>query len=71
MTEIGNTGNLVIVGKFKHVTESPEFKLILTTNVSNADFHHGYSMTGVLERGVLKDDAMEFTHYAMIKRKGY
>lgn len=64
-------GNLVIVGKFKHVPECPDFILVLTTNVSNADFQLGYSMTGILERGQKKEGLLEFTHYAMIKRKGY
>ena len=49
----------------------PDFKLSLSTNVSNADFQLGYCMTGTLERGCRADGRMEMTHYAMIKRKGY
>ena len=64
------SGDMVITGKFKGSSE-PDFKLILTTNVSNADFQLGYSMTGTLERGNRKEGIMEMTHYAMIKRKGY
>lgn len=63
-------GDMAVVGKFKKSME-PDFKLCLTTNVSNADFQLGYSMTGSLERGNRKDGTMEMTHHAMIKRKGY
>jgi hypothetical protein len=48
-----------------------DFKLILTTDVTNADFQLGYCMTGTLERGDRKSGNMELTHYAMVKRKGY
>ena len=77
-------GSVHVVGKFKEMTrggggeggdgeasETPEFKLSLNTDVSNADFQMGYSMTGTLERGCRKEGRMEMTHYAMIKRKGY
>lgn len=70
MSDNGN-GTLCITGRFKGITD-PEFKLSLTTNVSNADFQMGYSMTGALERGDKRHGGkMEMTHFAMIKRKGY
>ena len=50
---------------------SLDFRLSLSTNVSNADFQLGYSMTGTLERGSRREGRMDMTHYAMIKRKGY
>lgn len=70
MSDSGN-GTMVVTGKFKHYTTSPDFKLTLTTNVSNADFQMGYSITGTLERGDRKKGGLEMTHFAMIKRKGY
>ena len=69
MKDMGN-GSMCITGKFKTDSE-PEFRLHLTTNVSNTDFQLGYSMTGTLERGDRKKGKLEMTHYAMIKRKGY
>jgi hypothetical protein len=47
---------------------SPDFRMVLTTNVSQADFQMGYCVTGTLERG--KGD-LQLTHYAMVKRRGY
>ena len=72
MKDMGN-GTMCITGKFKSesATSDPDFKLQLTTNVSNTDFQLGYSMTGTLERGDRKKGKLEMTHYAMIKRKGY
>ena len=64
-------GSILIVGKLKQTKETPAFRLFLTTNVSNTDFQMGYSMTGMVERGSSVNSFMEFTHYAMIKRKGY
>ena len=65
-------GNMCIVGKFKKANVTgQDFKLSLTTNVSNGDFQLGYCMTGTLERGDKRADKWEMTHYAMIKRKGY
>ena len=65
-------GAMFIVGKFKDKgAVEPDFKLQLTTSVSNTDFQLGYSMTGTLERGDKRSGNMEMTHYAMIKRKGY
>ena len=69
MSDLGN-GSMTIVGKFKGQAD-PDFKLTLTTNVSNTDFQLGYSITGTLERGDRKKEKMEMTHFAMIKRKGY
>ena len=63
-------GTMCITGKFKGGSE-PDFKMHLSTDVSNADFQMGYSMTGTLERGKIREGRMEMTHYAMIKRKGY
>ena len=51
--------------------QQTDFRLLLSTDVSNADFHLGYSITGVLERGDRKAGKLEMTHFAMIKRKGY
>ena len=49
------SGNMVITGKFKppcnSEPENPDFKLFLTTMVSNADFQLGYSMTGTTDCG--------------------
>jgi len=67
MTSSSNSGNFFVVGRFADA----DFKLSLSTNVSNADFQLGYCMTGTLERGCRADGRMEMTHYAMIKRKGY
>ena len=64
-------GKLVVTGSFKDQSDCPDFCLTLTTNVSNADFQMGYSMTGTLERGNRHTGNMEMTHFAMIKRKGY
>lgn len=71
MAELVSAGNgrIYVVGHFKGQPQ-PDFRLSLTTDVSNTDFHAGYSMTGTVERGS-KDGHMETTHYAMIKRKGY
>ena len=72
MTSSSNSGSFVVVGKFRDpLLVDPDFKLSLSTNVSNADFQLGYCMTGTLERGCRADGRMEMTHYAMIKRKGY
>lgn len=51
--------------------ELEEFQMILTTNVSNDDFHQGYSMTGKLEQSARKGENMLLTHFAVVKRKGY
>lgn len=64
-------GNLTISGKIKDKSNS-DFKMHLTSNVSNADFQLGYCVTGTLERGNKKTEkGMTLTHYAMIKRRGY
>lgn len=60
----------------KHLTmtgdpTAEEFQLTLTTNVSNDDFQLGYSMTGVLEQGPKHSEALNTTHIAVVKRKGY
>ncbi|KAK2159977.1 hypothetical protein LSH36_142g02015 [Paralvinella palmiformis] len=65
------SGDMCVVGRFKKTPFEPDFKLFLTTNVSNADFQLGYSMTGTLERGDRRKGNWQMTHYAMIKRKGY
>ena len=73
MTSSSSSGNFSVVGRFRDDSVSdPDFKLSLSTNVSNADFQLGYCMTGTLDRGCRADGrSMEMTHYAMIKRKGY
>jgi len=80
MTTTSNGGNFYVVGRFRRdddddddddAAAADDFKLSLSTNVSNADFQLGYCMTGTLERGRRADGRMEMTHYAMIKRKGY
>jgi len=72
------SGNFYVVGRFvsdaavgAEAVADPDFKLSLSTNVSNADFQLGYCMTGTLERGCRAAGHMEMTHFAMIKRKGY
>ena len=68
MQDKGN-GTTVITGRFKgHQVASPDFRMVLTTNVSNADFQMGYCVTGTLERG---KGELQLTHYAMVKRRGY
>lgn len=63
------------VGNFKRISSELQldnFRLQLTTNVTNEDFQLGYSMTGTLEQG--QDKALEnmsLTHFAVVKRKGY
>lgn len=64
------SGSVVITGKFKDIN-SPDFRMFLTTNVSNADFHLGYCVTGTLERGDKRKGDLQLTHFAMVKRKGY
>jgi hypothetical protein len=72
MTTSSGNGNFNVVGKFHDSSIGDrDFKLVLNTNVSNADFQLGYCMTGTLERGCRKEGRWEMTHYAMIKRKGY
>ena len=86
MCELDTEGSMVITGKFKQTDKKKnivggagvkdingrDFKLLLSSDVSNADFQMGYSMTGTLERGSKKGQGhMEMTHFAMIKRKGY
>jgi len=81
ITTTSSGGDFYVVGRFHHddakpccaaaTSADPDFKLSLSTNVSNADFQLGYCMTGTLERGCRADGRMEMTHYAMIKRKGY
>lgn len=64
-------GSVVISGKIKDNTNA-DFRMHLTSNVSNADFQLGYCVTGTLERGYKKcEKGMTLTHYAMIKRRGY
>lgn len=70
MVDKGN-GNMYIYGTFKDLPHNPDFKVNLTTNVSNADFQLGYSVTGTLERGDKRKGDLQLTHYAMIKRRGY
>ena len=69
MHDTGN-GVMTISGHFKSGVD-PYFRLTLTSNVSQADFQMGYSLTGTLERGEKKASKMEMTHFAMIKRRGY
>jgi len=52
-------------------TDGEEVRLHLSTNVSNEDFHRGYSMSGSLERGHKKSESFSLTHFALVKRKGY
>jgi hypothetical protein len=69
MVDKGN-GTMVITGKFKDILQ-PDFKMVLTTNVDNADFQLGYCVTGTLERGNKRKGDMQLTHFSMVKRKGY
>ncbi|KAI0232543.1 hypothetical protein LSAT2_017125 [Lamellibrachia satsuma] len=63
-------GTMMITGTFKDRAD-PDFRLVLSSDVTDADFELGYCMTGVVERGSKKDGHMEVSHFAMIKRKGY
>jgi len=74
MASAGNGNHVTIVGRFKEdaaVVDGRDFKLTLSTDVTNADFQLGYCMTGTLERGDRKTGGLEMSHYAMVKRKGY
>ncbi|XP_071439155.1 uncharacterized protein [Hetaerina americana] len=62
------TGTLFIVGSFKRMVTDPDFKLYLTSNVTNSDFNMGYSMTGTLERGSKEANSFQMTHFAVIRR---
>ncbi|XP_065218690.1 uncharacterized protein LOC135844415 [Planococcus citri] len=62
-----DSGNLYIVGSFKKCAE-PDFKLVLTANITIADFNMGYCMTGSLERGSHKLNTYQTTHFAVIRR---
>ena len=64
------SGAMSISGKFKD-NSNPDFRMTLTTNISNADFQMGYCVTGTLERGDKKKGDLQLTHYAMVKRRGY
>ncbi|KAK3092133.1 hypothetical protein FSP39_025453 [Pinctada imbricata] len=63
------SGAMVITGRFQDDAKQ-EFRMTLTTNISNADFQLGYCLTGTLERGDKKNN-LQLTHYAMVKRRGY
>lgn len=65
--------SLIIQGKFNDESEGvgPHFCLSLTSHVSEADFHMGYSLTGTLHRGEAANKCTQMTHYAMVRRKGY
>ena len=64
-------GNVTISGKIKDKSNT-DFKMHLTSTISNADFQLGYCVTGTLERGSrTAEKGLNLTHYAMIKRKGY
>lgn len=64
------SGSMVISGKFKN-TPSPDFRMTLTTNISNEDFQLGYCVTGTLERGDKKKGDLQLAQFAMVKRRGY
>ena len=63
-------GAMRITGTFKDRGDA-DFRLVLSSAVTDADFALGYCMTGVVDRGNRKDGCMEVSHLAMIKRKGY
>ena len=65
------SGAMVVSGKFKDNSASPDFRMTLTTNINNTDFQLGYCVTGTLERGDKKRGDLQLTHFAMVKRKGY
>ncbi|CAH8666755.1 unnamed protein product [Schistosoma margrebowiei] len=69
-------GSMFITGKFKQDStgiqqKMPHFCLFLTTNITDVDFHRGYLLTGMVERGNRKLGIWESTHYAYVKREGY
>lgn len=69
ITDLGK-GTMYIKGKFKK-SEEPDCKMYLTSHVSSSDFRMGYSMTGILERGNKKNGKLQFTHFAMIRRRDH
>ena len=46
-----------------------QFQLSLTSKVSPEDFHLGYCLTGVLEKGPQKYSTYKVTHLAFVRRK--
>ena len=69
MTDKGKDA-MLITGRFKDA-RNPDFRMTLTSNVSNADFQQGYCVTGTLDRGDKRKNEYQLTHYAMVRRKGY
>ncbi|KAG7312201.1 hypothetical protein JYU34_001669 [Plutella xylostella] len=66
---VASGGNAVhVVGTFKHMGTDADFKLYLTTNVTQADFNMGYTMTGTLERGCRSTNTFQVTHFAVLRR---
>jgi hypothetical protein len=48
---------MLITGRFKDA-RNPDFRMTLTSNVSNADFQQGYCVTGTLDRGCYRMQAI-------------
>ncbi|XP_035444205.1 uncharacterized protein LOC118272021 [Spodoptera frugiperda] len=65
---ISGANAVYIVGTFKHMGTDADFKLYLTTNVTQADFNMGYTMTGTLERGSRSSNTFQMTHFAVLRR---
>ncbi|CAH2043722.1 unnamed protein product, partial [Iphiclides podalirius] len=74
---ISGANAVYIVGTFKHLGTDADFKrpdnvhslqLYLTTNVTQADFNMGYTMTGTLERGSRSTNTFQVTHFAVLRR---
>uniref|UniRef100_A0A2A4JWI0 Uncharacterized protein n=1 Tax=Heliothis virescens TaxID=7102 RepID=A0A2A4JWI0_HELVI len=65
---ISGANAVYIVGTFKHMGTDADFKLYLTTNVTQADFNMGYTMTGTLERGCRSSNTFQMTHFAVLRR---
>ncbi|KPI96973.1 hypothetical protein RR46_05590 [Papilio xuthus] len=65
---ISGANAVYIVGTFKHLGTDSDFKLYLTTNVTQADFNMGYTMTGTLERGCRATNTFQVTHFAVLRR---
>ncbi|XP_046969709.1 uncharacterized protein LOC124537043 [Vanessa cardui] len=65
---VSGVNAVYIVGTFKHLGTDADFKLYLTTNVTQADFNMGYTMTGTLERGSRSTNNFQVTHFAVLRR---
>lgn len=59
----------MVAGTFDKIANSPDFKLSLSTDMGQTEFHMGYSMIGTLERGWSALNKFETTHFAVVKKQ--